>query len=160
MRTLYIDLDNVLADFHKAASTELGVKITTDYKISASEWSKLDPRIYRNLDLTTDATELFLLCTATAVRLGCRIAILTAIPRPYTMPYATMDKIEWVRAHFPDVDVFIGPYTRDKVYHCKPGDILIDDNSLTIREWNAANGVGIHYTCLTDEIRNTLAFLK
>ena len=160
MRSFYIDLDNVLADFHKAASAELGVVVTTEYKISPNEWRRLNPRVYNTLDLMPGATELFEICAETASRIKCNLAILTAIPRPYTLPYATMDKVNWVQKHFPGVSVFIGPYTRDKVYYCKPGDILIDDNALTIREWSALSGIGIHYTGFTPDVYNAITNLK
>lgn len=152
MRVLYIDLDNVLADFHLVASQTLGVTVNTGYRISPDDWKRLNPRVYRDLPLTAHGRELFELCKTVATTKGLHLAILTAIPRPYTLPYATMDKIKWVETHFPGTDVFIGPYTRDKVYHCKPGDVLVDDNELTIREWNASKGVGIHYTGLTTDV--------
>ena len=152
MRHFYIDLDNVLADFHLAASQQLGVAVNTAYRISPDEWKRLHPRIYRDLPLTANAHDLFNLCKHAAARSGLQLAVLTAIPRPYTMPYATMDKIKWVETHFPNTDVFIGPYTRDKVYHCKLNDVLVDDNELTIREWRASKGIGIYYAGFTSEL--------
>jgi hypothetical protein len=38
-----------------------------------------------------------------------------------------------------------GPYSKDKHQHCRPGDILIDDRSSNIEEWQAAGGIAIHH---------------
>jgi hypothetical protein len=65
---------------------------------------------------------------------------LTALPSDYSMPYAASDKMWWAHEHFPDVTVFLGPFSHDKWRHCKPGDILIDDRTSNCNEWTRAGG--------------------
>jgi len=55
------------------------------------------------------------------------------------------DKVIWVERHLhtsgPHVVIVNMP--NQKQQHCKPGDILIDDNTKNISEWVNAGGVGI-----------------
>jgi hypothetical protein len=49
-----------------------------------------------------------------------------------------------------------GPYSKDKHTHCVPGDILIDDRTSNIHEWNNVGGIGLLYKNNFEEIQNIL----
>jgi 5'(3')-deoxyribonucleotidase len=138
--TIYVDMDGVLADFDKYVDKKYP---DLRGKSKAEFWKTLqgDPALYSKFEPMTYAKELWDLAKST----GANVEILTAIPRKSTMPFAEADKKEWIKKHIdPSVKVKIGPYSRDKWKHAKPGDILIDDRADNIRDWiDKGDGVGI-----------------
>lgn len=148
MRTLYLDMDGVVADFDEYAMRTLGVPpsggIYTD-----DIWKQLaaNPRIYRELKKTPYADAL-----VEYSRQFCKsnyqweLKFLTAVPKGNDVPWAFYDKMTWALFFFPDIPVMFGPFSKDKHRHCQPGDILIDDRRSNIEEWQAAGGMGILHT--------------
>jgi 5'(3')-deoxyribonucleotidase len=82
-------------------------------------------------------------CRQFAQARGINLFFLTAVPKGNDMHWAFYDKVNWVELYFPDIPVMFGPYSHDKQVHCTPNDILIDDRTSNITEWNAAGGHGI-----------------
>lgn len=137
---IYIDLDGVLFNFDKRAEEILGKPFKQgDNQI----WEELQkhPNFFSQLELMPDAMELW-----NHIK-HLKPIVLTAIPRIRTFPLAEQHKREAVAKHFGDhVEVRIGPFARDKQYHCKsPGEILIDDNPINICQWSNRGGVGIYH---------------
>jgi len=149
MRTIYIDMDGVVADFDTFAEEILGREIgwgDTTQDLSAEEWLRLASvdRLYYQLPLMPDATKLVAYVKSLSTRF--QIGFLTAIPRRTTIPSARADKQAWVDKYFPGMRMDIGPFSHDKHKWCSPGDILVDDRPSNIREWNAAGGLAIYHT--------------
>lgn len=157
---IYLDLDGVLADFNNSIKRYTG---KYPYEMSSDEmWKKVqeDEHFYRKLEKMPDANRLFSEVSALAKEHGFVVKVLTAIPRKSTMPNAGFDKIEWVKEHFPGLEVILGPYSRDKWKHAKFGDILIDDRQSNIKEWKEkGNGIGILYKNTNDTINNLKSIL-
>ena len=144
MKTLYLDMDGVVADFDEYAARTLGVPPSQG--IYPDEvWYKLasNSRIYRDLNKTPYADELVRRCIKFCLERDYEYAFLTAVPKGNDVPWAFYDKVEWAQKHFPGIPVMFGPYSKDKYQHCKPGDILIDDRVSNIAEWTAAGGKAI-----------------
>lgn len=145
--TIHVDLDGVLADFDKFVLQNVGRTFTHNVGPAGDKemWTFLQnvPNLYFKLELTPYAKEMWELVNS----FGANVEILTAIPRRTSMPTAEQDKRDWVAKHFGhDVHVKIGPFSRDKWKHAKPGDILIDDRPDNIREWiNNGFGIGIFH---------------
>jgi 5'(3')-deoxyribonucleotidase len=79
MRTLYLDLDGVLADFDRSACKMLGTTNSYKFEFVYGQdmfWERLnrDPHFFRNLELMPDAMILW-----DAVK-HMNLAILTALP--------------------------------------------------------------------------------
>lgn len=149
MRTIFLDMDGVVADFDTFASNLLGRKIgwhESKFDLTKDEWEKLSSvdRLYYNLPLMTDATKLVAYVKSLSTRFT--VQFLTAVPRRTTMPDARADKQAWVDKYFPGMRMDIGPFSHDKQKWCKPGDILIDDRPSNIEEWKAAGGIAIYHT--------------
>jgi 5'(3')-deoxyribonucleotidase len=149
MRTIFLDMDGVVADFDKFAEELLGREIgwgDTTQDLTAEEWVKLASidRLYYQLPLMPDATKLVAYVKSLSTRF--HIGFLTAIPRRTTIPSARADKQAWVDKYFPGMRMDIGPFSHDKHKWCSPGDILVDDRPSNIREWNAAGGIAIYHT--------------
>lgn len=140
---VYLDMDGVLADFDKFVLENLGR--TFDHNESEHKtnmWaslSKID-RFYYNLELTPYAKDLLSFVREHADN----VEILTAIPRRGSIPTADFDKIDWARDKLcSNLKVNLGPYSKDKWKHAKPGDILIDDRLSNINDWNRHGGIGL-----------------
>jgi 5'(3')-deoxyribonucleotidase len=149
MRTIFLDMDGVVADFDTFAEELLGREIgwgDTTQDLSAEEWLRLASvdRLYYQLPLMPDATKLVAYVKSLSTRF--QIGFLTAIPRRTTIPSARADKQAWVDKYFPGMRMDIGPFSHDKHKWCSPGDILVDDRPSNIREWNAAGGIAIYHT--------------
>lgn len=146
---IYLDMDDVVADWHLAAQDFLqrrwdkqGERIPQDQWNRLKNWS----RFYLELPLKEGAEELVSHCQkllANGVIDG--LYFLTALPHDYSMPYAAQDKVWWAHRHFPGIPVFLGPFSHDKWRHCEPGDILIDDRHSNCDEWRSAGGLAHEY---------------
>ena len=158
--TLWLDLDGVLADFDKRAREMCGDAIVDDKARGDELWSIVhkDPHFYRDLENCVGMPSLWYHARKT----GLEVKILTAIPRRTTMPEAEADKRDWCSRFLgADVPVEIGPYSRDKWKHCKPGDILIDDRADNIDDWvKKGGGVGILHTSVKSTLEQLDALMK
>ena len=148
MKTIYIDMDGVVADFDTYVEGVLGREIGwgTSQDLTDDEWVKLASvdRLYYHLPLMPDATKLVAYAKSLSTRF--HVGFLTAIPRRTTIPSAQADKQAWVDRYFPGMKMDIGPFSRDKQKWCTPGDILIDDRPSNIVEWSAAGGIAMYHT--------------
>jgi len=148
MRTIYLDMDGVVADFDSYVSILLGRKIgwdsTTD--LTDEEWERLASvdRLYYQFPLMPDATKLVAYVKSLSTRF--HVGFLTAVPRRSTIPSAKDDKQAWINKYFPGMRMDIGPYSHHKQKWCKPGDILIDDRPSNIEQCTAVGGIAIYHT--------------
>jgi hypothetical protein len=148
---IYLDMDDVVADWHYRAQEILKLRVVKDSdRIPQAEWDKLKDhlRFYRDLPLMEGAHELVDMCKAYIARNPqYNLRFLTALPHDHSMPFAVYDKVHWGDKHFPGIPVTIGPFSYDKWRHCKnAGDILIDDRHSNCHEWEAQGGIAHIYT--------------
>jgi len=147
MTTLFIDMDDVVADFSKKAVQIAGYLMPDDNKSKypIDVWNKFlnEPRLYRDLEKCTYADDIVSVCLDRAKIKNWNVLFLTAVPRDNDFPWAFTDKIEWAKKYYPTIPVWFGPYSSDKHKHCKVGDILVDDRQRNIDEWNSKGGIGI-----------------
>jgi 5'(3')-deoxyribonucleotidase len=146
---IFLDMDDVVADWFESAQEFLGQRYDKyNDRIPQEDWDRLKShsRFYRLLPLKSGANELVAYCR-NLVNQGwaTEIRFLTALPRNDDMPWAVYDKVMWAQEHFPNIPVFIGPYSDDKWKHCKPGDILIDDRTDNCAQWENAGGLAHVY---------------
>ena len=145
MNTLYLDMDGVVADWDTAAEEFLGIKKPSeDGRWAQESWEKLraNERFFSQLPLMPRSLELVDLAREFRKN-NWRLLFLTAIPRGNDHPWAFHDKMQWAQLHFPDIPVHFGPYSEDKQVHCQPGDILVDDRSSNITDWQLRVGHGV-----------------
>jgi 5'(3')-deoxyribonucleotidase len=153
MKTIYLDMDDVVADWKTAARQRLNNEWNLETRIPDEDWAVLrqDERFFRHLPVKEGAHELVAWCLDyVSNNPGSSVKFLTAIPHDYTMPYAANDKVWWANDYFPGIPVFIGPFSSDKWRHCAPGDILIDDRISNCKEWQAVGGLAHIYKNWTD----------
>ena len=143
-RTIYIDMDGVVADFNSYVATVLGREIGWGvHDLTSKEWEILSriPNFYFQLPLIEESVKMVELCKSFEPEVN--VEFLSAIPRKTTMPSAKQDKTDWMNKYFPGTVVNFGPYSRDKQHWARPGDILIDDKPSNIEEWGKAGGIPI-----------------
>lgn len=158
MRTLYLDMDDVVADF-KAYASKVHGKASNNDVWTTEQWTALkeNPRLYRDLAPTAEAEELVKACKDFCQRYNWNLLFLSAVPRGNDVPWAFYDKVFWISSRWPDIAVHFGPYGKDKHLHCLPGDVLIDDRTSNCQDWRAAGGVAIQHT---GDLKYTLARLQ
>ncbi len=149
MKTVYLDMDGVVADFDRMAIDTLGLDYTppSGHKFSDPEWEKMrqDPHLYLNLKVISGAKPFVHGVTALCGEMGYRVLFLTAVPSGNDMPWAFYDKIRWADKHFPGIPVWFGPYSRDKHVRAGSDQILIDDRLSNIVDWRRAGGPAVHF---------------
>jgi len=154
MKTIFLDMDGVVSDFDAYAEPLVGFRTPGGVRYDQEGWEKIsaEPRLYSKLETCPGADRLVTTVQDLAEEFGYDVKFLTAIPRQNDVPWAFHDKTEWIKARWPNIPVWFGPYSNDKQQHCRPGDILIDDRPSNIDEWNAAGGIGIlHVNYNVDE---------
>ena len=162
VNTVYCDQDGVLADFDRFVLEKMGRTFSHMSGPGGDKemWDFLATvdRMYFHLEPTGYAQQLW----ATIVQYSDHRAVLTAIPSRGKVPSAEQDKRDWFQKHRDifneDVNVLIGPFSRDKWKHAKPGDILIDDRADNIEEW-ITKGFGIGILHDHKDPQNTLNLL-
>lgn len=146
--TIYLDMDDVVADWMGYARAYLKrPKWQEGEMLPDREWARLkdDQRMYSKLPLKEGAYDLVDWCREYCKRNDADLRFLSAIPHGNDMPWTVQDKVFWGQEYFPDIPVFLGPYSHQKFMHCKEGDILIDDRRSNCDEWNRAGGRAHQY---------------
>lgn len=155
--TIYLDMDDVVADWMGYARAYLKQPEWKEGEMLPDQtWRRLkdDQRMYSKLPLKEGAYDLVDWCRTYCKANDANLFFLSAIPHGNDMPWAPQDKVFWGQEYFPDIPVFLGPYSHQKHMHVRnPGDILIDDRRSNIEEWERAGGRGHIYKnwegCLT-----------
>ena len=141
MITLYLDMDGVLADFHKEYD-KYDPKREDRKKFRSAV---IDHKIFEQLDFMPDTQELLNhVCKLN----GVTIEILTSMGThdPFQANAAREQKLKWLNAkNIP----YKANFVNDKVSKAKyatPTSILIDDSIGCITPFNEAGGHGILHT--------------
>lgn len=156
MTRIYCDMDGVLANFTKSAERYFHIDINRNPKQFNALWTSKDgwhqlmhewPTFWMDLDPMPHAAALWRLISP------YHPSILTAIPEGW--PSSSTGKYVWCKRHLPKFGYhpkqeFHAVLRHQKEQFAKQSDgtpnILIDDFIKNIREWQAAGGIGIHYT--------------
>lgn len=161
---VFCDLDGVVADFATPATEALGIDFSKGFVvIDVSDWRKLQkqwPTFWVDLEPLPYAQELW-----RAIQ-PWHPSILTAAPDVWRS--SSIGKEVWVKRYLPK----FGYHPEQKFYcvrreekqnfattHGEP-NILIDDMSKNIREWEQAGGIGIQYKPSRSAIQTVVATIQ
>lgn len=148
-RLLHLDMDQVVVDFRSHYLAVTGYP-WDDQLTPADRWAPLagkEEGFFLAMPAFPGSVDFVQAVERLAAPRDIEVRFLTAIPSLMPFPTAEAEKTQWVREQLNSaLPVAIGPYARDKVRHCRPGDILIDDNPQNIAQWRAAGGHGILHT--------------
>ncbi len=151
---LYIDLDDVAANFTGYVNNALGTNYNVGELMTDCDWAELrQDHQHMFLDLEPNVAFIPIFERIIATVAPQDIAFLSALPCDdrSCWQYAAMHKIRWVDNYLSEygngiqIPLFFGPYAHDKHKHCEVGDILIDDKRSNCEEWTAAGGVAHIY---------------
>ena len=147
---IYCDMDGVLADFEKGVEDLIGGKFNDD------RWYELPDDFFLTLEPMPDAQRLWGFIGKYDP------FILTAIPRASRGPIskrAAMDKARFMKRWFGVSQDKMYPVMRaDKMRFAKDGrdgrpNLLIDDHSKNIAQFQSAGGIGVHHTSAANSIK-------
>jgi 5'(3')-deoxyribonucleotidase len=145
-KTIYLDMDGVVADWVKGAAEIVGYDLDDpNQHYPDIDWQKVRSceRMFLNLPKMPGADELVTVARRFRDELDWQLMFLTAIPHYNDIHWAFWDKTLWVQSRYPDIPVHFGPYSEDKQKHCRPGDILVDDRPDNCERWRGAEGVAV-----------------
>lgn len=150
---IYCDMDGVLADFAKSATSYFHIAPDRDQKAFTKLWTGVEgtqnlprdwPTFWMDLPVLPHAISLWRMIAP------FNPAILTAIPKSW--PSSAVGKRIWCSRHLPGFSThndFHAVQASEKQRWAKQHDgtpnILIDDYSRNIKQWTAAGGIGIQY---------------
>ena len=147
MKTIFLDMDGVVADFNGYAKELVGYT-APGKRYPEEDWDKIkaNPRLYREIPVIEGSEYFVERVRQLANENDMPLKFLSAVPRQNDVGWVFWDKIEWVKTYFPGIPLWFGPYSRDKHVHCVNRDILIDDREDNIQDWTTAGGIGILHT--------------
>lgn len=153
---IYVDQDDVLAEFYGEADRLLGAPFQT--LSPAARWGLLEQveHLFLHLPVRPDALALW---NGLAGR--GRRSILTASPRPTGhLVTAPADKLAWARRHITaTAPVIVAESGLAKAQWARPGAILIDNLQRNIDAWTTAGGIGIVHVSAADTLAQLDAVL-
>jgi hypothetical protein len=144
-KTLFLDLDGVLADFDTAYTSLSG---TPPDKLSDNvDWRTVvaSPGFYATMPPMPDMAALWDYASTWP-----DVIVLTGVPA--SVPEAAADKQRWVTKHLGAHVKMIACRSREKCLHAQPGDILVDDWERYKSHWLEAGGVWITHTNAAESI--------
>ncbi len=156
--TIYCDMDGVLVDIIGGLSKIVGVQLTNatfDKHVNPmkSQIDREHPNLFAELPWTKDGKELWKYISRH------KVEILSAHTTSW-QPNSKSDKVKWIDRHLTPKPHFsnIVLRTQKKDHAVKNGvkNILIDDWSKNIKEWEEAGGIGIKHKTAAE----TIAALK
>jgi 5'(3')-deoxyribonucleotidase len=145
--TLYLDMDGVLADFHKEYLKHDPEK--NDRKRFRS--AVLDHNIFEKLDFMPDAQELLKHVSGLS---DINIEILTSMGThdPIQGAAAKQQKLNWLKSKNIPYKANFVCNKQEKAQYATPRSILVDDSIGCITPFNSAGGHGILHTSSSDTI--------
>lgn len=146
MRTIFLDLDGVLADFDRGVFLATG---KTPDQIADDDvmWAAIKqvPNFFLNLPKMVGADQFVSYVLSIAAYNRCAVSVLTGLPNPdKELADADVQKRSWVATLYPVLATSVHCcLSKEKQLFCKPGDVLIDDRRDNITRWKKAGGHGI-----------------
>lgn len=143
MITLYLDMDGVLCDFHKAYIALPDV-VPGEFDRKKFRSAVIDHKIFQDLDMMPDTQELL----NHVSRLNVKIEILTSMGThdPFQGSEAKSQKQYWLDRHNIPYRANFVRSKPEKAEYATPTSILIDDSIGCITPFDAAGGHGILHT--------------
>ena len=146
-RTVYFDMDGVLADFDKKFYDITGK--SSDETPDPELWGAIDAyvkaRFFSELDWMPGGKEMWDFVKANFLKQK----ILSALGKSDKIDrQTTQGKLAWLRHNIPDLqldDIILVENKHKKRHYSKPGDIIIDDTEVVIQEWIKKGGIAIFH---------------
>ena len=146
---IYLDMDGVIADFHKRYHEIHNCSPSHDdarKRFGQRFATFIQNKEFQNLDLMPDATVLLNYLNGC----GVPVEILSSTARPVNNAEISRQKEIWLDKHNINYPANFVPGKQFKYKFADENSIIIDDTSSVIDDWNKAGGTGIlHHDALT-----------
>ena len=144
-RTVYVDMDGVIADFDKGFYDITGMN--TDNVDDSELWAAIDAhgkaKFFSELPWMAGGKDLWTFVTSNFLQ----VKILSALGKSDKVDkQTTQGKTAWLRHNIPSLhqdDIILVENKHRKRHYSKPGDIIIDDTPVVIQEWIKKGGIGL-----------------
>jgi len=154
VKTLYCDMDGVLADFKEHFKQLFNREDTQTPDIEL--WALIEnygkSKFFSGLPWMPGGQELWKFVTSNFMR----VKILSAVGRTDKIDgQASTGKKAWLMKHISNLsekDIILVDNKRKKRYYSQPGDIIIDDTPIVIDDWLGKGGIGILHTSVEKTI--------
>ena len=153
-RTVYCDMDGVLADFEGGFYKISGIdpKNVSDPEL----WARIDAygkaQFFSELEWMVGGKELWNFIANNFLK----VKILSALGKSDKIDkQTTKGKLMWIRHNIPSLqmdDIILVDNKHKKRHYCIAGDILVDDTLIVIEEWNKKGGIGIFHKTASETI--------
>ena len=147
---IYLDLDGVIADFHKRYHELYNTSPSSDdarKRFGQRFAIFIQNKEFQNLDLMPDANVLLDYLKYQPVP---PVEILSSTARPINNAEISRQKEVWLRKHSINYPANFVPGKQFKYKFADENSIIIDDTPSVIDDWNKAGGTGIlHKDALT-----------
>lgn len=148
IKTVYLDLDGVLADFEKEYDKRYkNLKDTSVEELLVIKKTFADIHFFRSLPLMKDAKKLVKMIEKYPVNLR----VLTSVGKWGSKDNA-IDKVLWLKQYFPKLASkfdYVKTST-DKARFAKPDVLLVDDRLKSTKPFKAAGGETVFYKNFKD----------
>jgi len=153
-RTVYVDMDGVLADSDKSFNDITGM--SSDNVSDQELWALIEKhgkaKFFSELPWMTGGKEMWQYITNNFLK----VKILSALGKSDKIDrQTTQGKIAWLRHNIPSLqldDIILVENKHRKRHYSKKGDIIIDDTTVVIQEWIKKGGIGILHKTAFDTI--------
>ena len=146
---IYLDMDGVIADFHKRYHEIHNCSPSHDdarKRFGQRFATFIQNKEFQNLDMMPDATVLLNYLNGC----GVPVEILSSTARPVNNAEISRQKEIWLGKHNINYPANFVPGKQFKYKFADENSIIIDDTSSVIDDWNKAGGTGIlHHDALT-----------
>lgn len=161
VKTTYVDMDGVLADFEGYFKQLFD--INSDSIEDRKMWELIEnygkSKFFEELPWMSNGKDLWNFISNNFMR----VKILSAIGKSdATDRQTTKGKRSWLAKHIPslrDQDIIFVENKYKKQYYSKPNDIIIDDRPVVIEEWNKRGGIGILNINARDTIKKLQKYI-
>lgn len=151
---LFIDLDGVMADFHKRYHEIFNEDAAIDYNVSNNKKAKkyrknfhkfIEDKQFATLDPMPDFKEGIEFLEWINIEHKIPVCFLTSTAKEEYLNEISSQKKEWLKNNNIRFHAMFVPGKRFKCYFAKQNRILVDDTRSNVDSWNLHGGVGIHH---------------
>ena len=154
-RTVYVDMDGVLADFHGYFKQMFGWDLPkgdaeNKPELDKKMWNQINDygkaKFFENLPWISGSKAMWNFLVDNFVN----VKILSALGKSNdSSEPVKVGKMAWLNRHIPKLresDIILVAHKHKKQEYSKPGNIIIDDTPVVIEEWKTKGGTGIFFT--------------
>lgn len=153
-RTIYVDMDGVLADFDGGFYNIAGK--SSDGVNNEELWGYIQSygkaKFFSELSWLPGSQEMWKFITDNFLK----VKILSALGKSDKIDnQTTQGKMSWLSHNIPNLhssDIILVENKHRKRHYSKAGDIIIDDTPVVIQEWTKKSGIGILHKTASDTI--------